>query len=155
MNRGNGRSPLDRFLGLFAEVKAGEGMTTVLLGLNVFLLLTAYSIIKPVREALILGEHGPEFKSYLSAGQAILLLGVVPAYSALAGRLPRRALINTVTIFFNDGEATEFTRQPFGPEGHITYGIALGDLNGDGFADIVTANSDGPNVVYLNRPARD
>lgn len=100
MNRGNGRSPLDRFLGLFAEVKAGEGMTTVLLGLNVFLLLTAYSIIKPVREALILGEHGAEFKSYLSAGQAILLLGIVPAYSALASRLPRRALINTVTIFF-------------------------------------------------------
>jgi AAA family ATP:ADP antiporter len=100
MNRDRGRTPLERFLGLFAEVKAGEGVTTILLALNVFFLLTAYYIIKPVREALILTEGSAEIKSYASAGQAILLLGIVPLYAALAGRLPRRPLINTVTIFF-------------------------------------------------------
>jgi AAA family ATP:ADP antiporter len=94
------KSPLDRFLGLFAEVRAGEGPTAVLLTLNVILLLAAYSLVKPVREALILAEGGAEVKSYAAAGQAILLLGAVPLYAALAGRLPRRRLINGVTLFF-------------------------------------------------------
>ena len=31
MNRGNSRSPLERFLGLFAEVKAGEGVVIPLM----------------------------------------------------------------------------------------------------------------------------
>jgi AAA family ATP:ADP antiporter len=32
--------------------------------------------------------------------QAVLLVGIVPAYGALAGRLPRRRLVNIVTAFF-------------------------------------------------------
>ena len=99
--RGNPpRSPLDRFLRLFTDVRAGEGTTAVLLALNVFLILTAYYFIKPIREALILGESGAEVKSYASAVQAVLLLGAVPLYARLAGRLPRRKLINRVTVFF-------------------------------------------------------
>jgi ATP:ADP antiporter, AAA family len=39
-------------------------------------------------------------KSYAAAGQALLLLGLVPAYGALADRLPRRGLLNSVTAFF-------------------------------------------------------
>jgi AAA family ATP:ADP antiporter len=92
---------LDRALRLFADVRRGEGATALLLALNVFLLLAAYYCIRPVREALILSaEGGPELKSYLAAGQAILLVGLVPGYGALADRLPRRRLLNTVTAFF-------------------------------------------------------
>jgi len=92
---------LDRALGPFADVRSGEGATALLLALNVFLLLATYYCIRPVREALILSTAGgPELKSYLAAGQAILLLGLVPAYGALADRLPRRRLLNTVTAFF-------------------------------------------------------
>ena len=65
-----------------------------------FFILTAYYCIKPVREALILAGGGAEVKSYLSAGQAMLLLGAIPLYGALANRMPRRLLINTVTTFF-------------------------------------------------------
>ena len=54
----NDRSALERLLGLFTEVRAGESGTTLLLALNIFLLLTAYYIIKPVREALILEGGG-------------------------------------------------------------------------------------------------
>ena len=93
--------PLDRALRPFADVHAGEGSTALLLALNVFLLLATYYCIRPVREALILSAPGgPELKSYLAAGQAILLLGLVPAYGALADRLPRRRLLNVVTLFF-------------------------------------------------------
>ncbi len=95
------KNPLDRLLGLFAEVHGGEGLTALLLMVNVFLLLTSYYIMKPVREALILAApNGPELKSYMSAGQTLLLLVFVPAYAKLAERLPRRRLLNVVTLFF-------------------------------------------------------
>ncbi|HSE44942.1 MAG TPA: hypothetical protein VLA89_06400, partial [Gemmatimonadales bacterium] len=93
-------APLDRALRLFSDVRAGEGVTALLLALNVLLLLCAYYIIKPVREALILSGEGAEVKSYAAAGQALLLLVLVPAYGALADRLPRRKLLNVVTGFF-------------------------------------------------------
>ncbi|MBI1722861.1 MAG: hypothetical protein HYR48_03005, partial [Gemmatimonadetes bacterium] len=41
-----------------------------------------------------------EVKSYAAAGQALLLLALVPAYGALAARVPRRTLILAVTGFF-------------------------------------------------------
>ncbi len=95
------QSSIDRLLRIFTEVRAGESRTVLLLTLNVFLILCAYYLIRPVREALILAvEGGPELKSYLSAGQAALLLGAVPLYGILASRFPRRRLINIVTAFF-------------------------------------------------------
>ncbi|MFO7587146.1 MAG: MFS transporter [Gemmatimonadota bacterium] len=94
------RGPLERFLRLFADVRAGEGATVVLLALNVFLVLSAYYFVKPLRDALILEGWGAEVKSYSSALQALVLLGAVPAYGALAGRLPRRRLIDSVTAIF-------------------------------------------------------
>ncbi len=94
------RSLLERFLSIFAPVRSGEGGSVLLLTLNVFLLLTAYYIIKPVREALILSEWGADAKIYTSAGQAVLLLVVVPLYSRLAGAVDRRRLISYVLFFF-------------------------------------------------------
>lgn len=93
--------PLERFLRLFADVREGEGRLLLLLTLNVFLILTAYYVMKPVREALILAQPGgAEIKSYSMAIQAILLAVIVPAYGALASRLSRRRLINVVTGLF-------------------------------------------------------
>ncbi len=94
------RPLLDRLLSIFTEVHEQEGMSAILLSFNVFLLLAAYYVIKPVREALILAGGGAEVKSYAAAGQAMLLLLLVPAYGALADRLPRRRLLNVVTGFF-------------------------------------------------------
>ena len=72
----NGRrrpSVLDRALRIFADVRAGEGANVVILAVNVFLLLTAYYILKPIRDGLIIGEEGPEFAAYMSAAMAFLL----------------------------------------------------------------------------------
>jgi AAA family ATP:ADP antiporter len=94
-------SPVERILNLFTEVRRGEAASALLLALNIFLILTAYYILKPVREALILsGSGGAEIKSYVAAGQTLLLLGAVPLYAWFAGRHDRRALINRVTVFF-------------------------------------------------------
>jgi len=93
-------SALDKFLRLFTDVRGGEGVGALLLGLNIFLVLTAYYFIKPIREALIIGESGAEVKSYASAIQAMMLLLAVPLYSRLSERLPRRKLIDRVTLFF-------------------------------------------------------
>ena len=87
-------------LSVFADVRAGEGASTLLLGLNVFLLLGAYYLLKPVREALILSESGAEVKSYSSAGQAILLLGIVPLYGWVATKVNRIRLLSGLTLFF-------------------------------------------------------
>jgi AAA family ATP:ADP antiporter len=92
--------PLEQLLRLFTEIRPGEGLTAILMALNIFLILTAYYILKPVREALILGEYSPEMKSYMSAAMVLVLIFVLKAYSALTDRFPRRWLINIVTGFF-------------------------------------------------------
>lgn len=95
------RSPLERALGVVTEVRAGEGITALLLTVNVFLLLTAYYVIKPVREGLILAmPDGAAYKSYLSAAIAVTLLAVVPLYGRAADRLRKDKLVVGVTLFF-------------------------------------------------------
>ena len=93
-------SPLDRFLRVFTDVKPGEGVTALLLSLNIFLILMAYYVLKPVREALILGGGSAELKTYMSAAQVAVLAVVVPYYGRLVERMDRRRLINVVTLFF-------------------------------------------------------
>jgi AAA family ATP:ADP antiporter len=94
------KSPLDRALSLFTEVRAGEGYTALLMLLNVFVLLVCYSVIKTVREPLILLGGGAEIRSYAAAGQALLLIGFVPLYSWVATRVGRTRLLLGVTLFF-------------------------------------------------------
>ena len=94
------RSRFERWLGAFTEVRAGEGRTALLFAANVFLILMAYYVLKPVREALILGEGSAELKSYMSAVMVILLAIIVPGYGRLVSRLPRMRLINLVTWLF-------------------------------------------------------
>ena len=91
---------IHKILKIFTDIKPGEALTAFLLMFNIFLLLTAYYIIKPVREALIIGEWSPEVKSYLGAAIAVLLVFVVKAFSRIASRVPRQMLITYVTLFF-------------------------------------------------------
>lgn len=82
-------------------VKRGEVVTATLLTLNVFVLLSCYYLLKVVREPLILhAGGGAELKSYASAGQTILLLGVVPLFGMLASRTSRVRLLTIIQLFF-------------------------------------------------------
>jgi AAA family ATP:ADP antiporter len=89
-----------KILRAFTVIHPGEAPTAFLLIINIFLLLLAYYIIKPVRDALILAGKGAEWKSYLSAAIAVLLIFVVKAFSNIASRYPRQKLISWVTLFF-------------------------------------------------------
>jgi AAA family ATP:ADP antiporter len=90
-----------RILGVFADVRPGEAGTALLMALEVFILLTAYYLIKPAREGLILSlEEGAEYKSYASAAIAALLFVAVPLYGKVTRRFSRNRLIIVVTLFF-------------------------------------------------------
>ncbi|MGD9902760.1 MAG: NTP/NDP exchange transporter [Vicinamibacterales bacterium] len=82
------------------DVRPGElGLVASMLA-SLFLLLTAYYVLKTVREPLVLASGSAELKSYAAAGQAVALLAYVPAYSWLAARVQRRTLITWLLALF-------------------------------------------------------
>jgi AAA family ATP:ADP antiporter len=91
---------LARALSPIADVREGEASTALLMMLTMFIVLGGYYLLKTAREMFILSEGGAEVKSYSSAGQAVLLLFIVPAYSAFASRVNRTQLVQWVTLFF-------------------------------------------------------
>lgn len=96
-------SAVGRLWRIFGDVRPGEGGRVALMGLQVFLLLTAYYLLKTVREPLILlwgfwGLEGQELKVYATSAQALLLLAIVPLYGKLAHRVNRLALIRVTLM---------------------------------------------------------
>ena len=91
---------LEHLLSPIADVRRGEAPSALLMALTMFLILAGYYLLKTAREQFILSEGGAEVKSYSSAGQALLLLVLVPAYGAFASRVNRVQLIQWVTLFF-------------------------------------------------------
>jgi ATP:ADP antiporter, AAA family len=94
------KSLLERALTTVADVRPGEGLSVLLMAFTMVLLLGSYYMLKTVRESLILSEGGAAIKTYSSAGQALLLLVLIPAYGAFASRVNRIALVRWVTLFF-------------------------------------------------------
>ena len=98
------RSISERFLGLFTDVRPGEGPTALLMFCNVFLILCSYYFVKPLREGWIAisdigGLSKMEIKAYTSFAQSLVLLFVVSWYGRLAGRWHRVTLITRATLF--------------------------------------------------------
>ena len=52
--------------------------------------------------------------------------------------------------YFNDGSGRHFSPVSFGDDRGAAYGIAIGDLDKDGWPDIAVARSGAPNVVYFS-----
>jgi len=91
---------LERCLACLAPVRPGEGRAIAILFLQAFALMLAYYLIRPVREALILSQGGAEFRSYAVAVQALLLVLIIPAYSAWVRRTEARRIYLLVNAFF-------------------------------------------------------
>jgi AAA family ATP:ADP antiporter len=110
-------SKLERFLGIFTDVKAGEGVTALLMFANVFLILCAYYFIKPLREGWIAvsdigGLTKMEVKAYSSFGQSLVLIPVVWFFGRLSSRYHRCALITRSTVFCMLNMAVFWAIQP-------------------------------------------
>ena len=84
----------------FSKVHPAEVAIVAVMTLAAFCLLTAYYLLKTVREPLILLEGGAEVKLYARASQALIMLGVVHVYGELARRFGRTKLLTTVFLFF-------------------------------------------------------
>jgi AAA family ATP:ADP antiporter len=96
-----GTSAFYKFLRLFADIRPGEASKALLLAFNVFLLLLAYYILKPLREAMLLvDKDSAVVKSCLGGAQAVLFVLVIKAFSRLASKVPRHVLITWTTLFF-------------------------------------------------------
>jgi AAA family ATP:ADP antiporter len=91
---------LYKFLRLFFVIHPGEVLTSFLLAFNIFLILTAYYFLKPVRKALILTGQSPEKETYLYSAMAVLLVFIIKGFSYLSSKVTRHILIMCVTLFF-------------------------------------------------------
>ncbi len=119
----------ERLLSPIAEVRREEVASALLLTLIMFLILAAYYMLKTAREVFILGEGGAAVKSYSSAGQALLLLVLVPAYGAFASRVTRIQLVQWVTLFFASHLALFFLALSAGWQIGVPYFLWLGIFN--------------------------
>lgn len=98
------RTAVERFLCLFTDVRAGEGVTALVMVTNVFLILCAYYFLKPLRDGWLAvsdigGISTMELKAYTSFAQGLCLAGAMSLYARLAARWPRRELIVRSTLF--------------------------------------------------------
>ena len=94
------KTAVERLLSVVTEVRAGESSRTLALGLNAFVLMFSYYLLRAVRDGLIIAESGAEIRSYSAAWQALLLMALVPAYAACAARVNRIMLMTYATLFF-------------------------------------------------------
>jgi AAA family ATP:ADP antiporter len=91
---------LSRLFRPVARVEPGEAITAAVMMLIAFSLLTAYYLLKTVREPLILLHGGAEVKLYARAAQAVLMAGVVHVYGEIARKVGRTKLLGIVFLFF-------------------------------------------------------
>src|SRR3970040_2540311 len=89
-------SPIERCLGLFATVRAGEGTSAVLFFAYAFVLLFSYYVLKTLREGLLLEGGSAGLQSYAYAGIALVVVPVVALYRLLSRRTAKLTLIQWV-----------------------------------------------------------
>ncbi|MCJ7557179.1 MAG: hypothetical protein MUP90_09750 [Gammaproteobacteria bacterium] len=107
-------SPYERLLSLFTQVRGGEGRAIGWLCLNATVIMLAYYLLKPVREALILTEGGAALRTYATGAQALLLIVVLPFYSMLFRMKEKSLLIQRVYFLLAVGLVIFFLLRQFG-----------------------------------------
>lgn len=106
--------------------------------------------------------HLNDGKGALQVGLQLKFDGLPTPYSMAIGDLNNDQSPDIVigygtdrgSVLFNDGTGRSYRHVRFGDADAAVYGLALGDIDGDGFKDIVAARNNSPTVVYLNRPGQ-
>ena len=91
---------IERLLRTLTIVRAGEGRCVLLFSAHVFLMMAAYYLIKALRESFLLSESGAELRSYAVAANGLILMLLIPLYSALRRVVDNAPLVVTVMAFF-------------------------------------------------------
>ena len=99
------RTRSERWLGVFAKLRPGEGRAVLLFMCYGFLVMFSYYMLKTLREPLLLAKATAETKSYAYAVIALVLLFAVPAYGALFRRVSKAQVslytnLSLITIQF-------------------------------------------------------
>jgi len=81
------------------DMHPGEGRVLAWGGLCIFSLMTAYYVLRPVREMLGVAG-GVENLPWLFTGTLLAMLAATPLYAALVRALPRQRFIPLVYLFF-------------------------------------------------------
>lgn len=89
-----------KLLRAFTIIHPGEVLTASLLAFNIFLVITAYSILKPLRSGLFLARYSAETEAYLFGIMAFVFVFFNKMFADLSSKVPRQLLIAFVTLFF-------------------------------------------------------
>ncbi|HEY0291649.1 MAG TPA: Npt1/Npt2 family nucleotide transporter [Hansschlegelia sp.] len=81
------------------EIRPGEGALIAWAGLYIFALMTAYYVLRPIRDAMGV-EGGIENLPWLFTATLVAMIALNPLYAALVRGLPSRSLIPVVYLFF-------------------------------------------------------
>jgi AAA family ATP:ADP antiporter len=90
---------MQKWLESLFGIRRGEAARSLVMFLYGFLLLSAYLILKPVRNSLFLTRFGPEQLVFMYMIIAVVAGGVATAYGLLARRLKLQRLIGFSTLF--------------------------------------------------------
>lgn len=93
-------SAFERALRLLTRVRAGEGRCIALFASHAFLIMASYYVLKALRESFLLAGAAAEVRSYAVAANGVVLMLLVPLYSAVRRRIDGANLVRAVSAFF-------------------------------------------------------
>jgi ATP:ADP antiporter, AAA family len=88
------------FLKPVAEIRPEERFKTGIMFLYFFLTISLIYILKPVRNALFLGELGAKNLGYVYIGEGVFLIFVTSAYVYLSRKFPKKFFFASMLLFF-------------------------------------------------------
>src|SRR5207237_5800040 len=84
----------------FFDVRSGEALPVSLTFLYIAVVVAAFLLAKPIRNALFLRQYGPYALAYVYAAVPLALSVFVPIYTRVAARLGQRAVTVWTLMFF-------------------------------------------------------
>ncbi|MEZ5531637.1 MAG: putative Ig domain-containing protein [Steroidobacteraceae bacterium] len=93
-------SPFERAVQVLTRVRAGEGRCIALFAAHAFLIMASYYVLKALRESFLLAGAAAEVRSYAVAANGLVLMALIPLYSAVRRRIDGARLVRLVGVFF-------------------------------------------------------
>ncbi|MFQ5606960.1 MAG: NTP/NDP exchange transporter, partial [Candidatus Zixiibacteriota bacterium] len=92
-------SKMKKLIPTLLGIQSGEGVRASLMFLYAMFLLSAYLILKPVRNSLFLEKFGPQELVYMYMIIAVFAAVIISAYTKVGARLGLKKYITATTLF--------------------------------------------------------